>query len=252
MKLTENTPWILPETVSEPIERALADLANDWYMVFGAEPVYQKEACGACIRFASGIAAPTDREAFSLAVKGGSLCLAGADELGMIHAIYTVSEKILGVSPFYFYNDIMPERKEEIELCEDLDLSHGSPAFKYRGFFVNNEDMLTGSFPDPLRENFIDLYYFDKYCELILRLHGNMIAPGTRPYPDETVREVVARRGMYVNDHHVTPLGLNVYTWPKDLPFSYVTNPEVFEDLWKKCIDGQSFWLLCVSVIVRH
>jgi len=83
MILTENTPWILPEAVSEPIERALADLANDWYMVFGAEPIYQKEAEGACIRFGSGIAAPTDRESFALAVKNGSLCLAGADELGV-------------------------------------------------------------------------------------------------------------------------------------------------------------------------
>ncbi|MBP3591872.1 MAG: glycosyl hydrolase 115 family protein [Clostridia bacterium] len=250
MILTENTPWILPQTVSEPIERALADLANDWYMVFGAEPIYMKkeEVEGECILFSDGIEAPTDRESFSAKVADGKLCLAGADELGMIHAIYTFSEKILGVHPFYFFNDIMPDRKEEISLPEVYDFSHGSPAFKYRGFFINNEDMISGSFPDPMRENLMDLYYFEKYCELILRLHGNMIAPGTCPYPDETVREVVLRRGMYVNDHHVTPLGLNVYRWPEDQDFSYVTNPEYMEKVWAQCVDAQKhrkmFWTI--------
>ena len=250
MILTENTPWILPQTVSEPIERALADLANDWYMVFGAEPIYMKkeEVEGECILFSDGIEAPTDRESFSAKVADGKLCLAGADELGMIHAIYTFSEKILGVHPFYFFNDIMPDRKEEISLPEVYDFSHGSPAFKYLGFFINNEDMISGSFPDPMRENLMDLYYFEKYCELILRLHGNMIAPGTCPYPDETVREVVLRRGMYVNDHHVTPLGLNVYRWPEDQDFSYVTNPEYMEKVWAQCVDAQKhrkmFWTI--------
>lgn len=250
MILTENTPWILPQTVSEPIERALADLANDWYMVFGAEPIYMKkeEVTGECILFSDGIAAPKDRESFAAKVVGGRLCLAGADELGTIHAIYTLSEKVLGVHPFYFFNDIMPDRKEEIHLPEGYDISHGSPAFKYRGFFINNEDMISGSFPDPMRENLMDLYYFEKYCELILRLHGNMIAPGTCPYPDETVREVVMRRGMYVNDHHVTPLGLNVYRWPEDQDFSYVTNPEYMEKVWAQCVEAQKhrkmFWTI--------
>jgi hypothetical protein len=248
MILTENTPWILPKAVSEPIERALADLANDWYMVFGAEPLYLESAEGPALIFKGDFDAAADRESFTLRVTDEKLTLQGADELGLIHAIYTVSEKILGVSPFYFYNDIMPERKEQIPLAEGTDLSHGSPAFKYRGFFVNNEDMITGSFPDPMRENFVDLYYFEKYCELILRLHGNMIAPGTRPYPDESVREVVLRRGMYVNDHHVTPLGLNVYMWPEDQEFSYVSNPEYMEKVWRECVQAQKhrkmFWTI--------
>ena len=248
MVLTENTPWILPKAVSEPIERALADLANDWYMVFGAEPLYLESAEGPALIFKGDFDAAADRESFTLRVTDEKLTLQGADELGLIHAIYTVSEKILGVSPFYFYNDIMPERKTEIPLAEGTDLSHGSPAFKYRGFFVNNEDMITGSFPDPMRENFVDLYYFEKYCELILRLHGNMIAPGTRPYPDESVREVVLRRGMYVNDHHVTPLGLNVYMWPEDQEFSYVSNPEYMEKVWRECVQAQKhrkmFWTI--------
>lgn len=250
MIITENTPWILPEKISEPIERALNDLANDWYMVFGAEPLYMTKATaqGECILFSDGVEAPVDRESFTAKIIGERFCLAGADELGTIHAIYAFSEKVLGVHPFYFFNDIMPERKEAITLPADYNISHGSPAFRYRGFFINNEDMMTGSFPDPMRENLIDLYYFDKYCELILRLYGNMIAPGTRPYPDETVRDVAARRGLYINDHHVTPLGLNVYMWPKEQSFSYVTNPEYMEKVWAQCVNAQKhrkmFWTI--------
>ena len=74
MILTENTPWILPESISEPIDRAIKDLANDWYMVFGAEPLMMKEANAPAVIF-GGIEAPTDRESFALKVKSGNLCL---------------------------------------------------------------------------------------------------------------------------------------------------------------------------------
>ncbi|MBQ7336650.1 MAG: glycosyl hydrolase 115 family protein, partial [Clostridia bacterium] len=120
-----------------------------------------------------------------------------------------------------------------------------------RGFFINNEDMMTGSFRDPLDENLISPYHFDKICELILRLHGNTIAPGTRVYPDETARDNASQRGLYVNDHHVTPLGLNVYAWPRELPFSYITHPEILEEMWKKCIDAQKHRKMLWTVSFR-
>lgn len=259
IRITEDTPWILSAYESEPVERAVQDLSNDWYMVFGSKPlVYDalpEGYTGSVIYIGQTarqhIQVSEDRESFTAMARDGDLYLAGAEELGTIYALYTFSEQVLGVDPWYFWNDFLPEKKELIELEADFDISHGSPSFKYRGFFINNEDMVSGSFPDPLKETFLDLTVFNKICELILRLHGNIIAPGTRPYPDEAVRAVAARRGLYINDHHVTPLGLNVYMWPPELPYSYVTHPEILEEMWEKCIEEEKQYKMFWTVSFR-
>lgn len=247
-KIDVNTPIIIKNGESKAVQKAFADFQNDWYMVFGIEPhifdAVPENYSGNAIYI--GKAAEevkeqkcTGRECFLVETEKNALLMYGSDELGLIYAIYTFSEEVLGVDPWYFWNDFLPKKKDVIELGCDFKLVGKEPSFKYRGFFLNNEDMLTGSFRDPLDENILSPYYIDKICELILRLHGNTFAPGTRVYPDETGRDVVSDRGIYVNDHHVTPLGLNVYAWPKELPFSYITHPEILEDMWQKCIDAQ-------------
>lgn len=244
-----NTPVIFGENESGAVCRAFEDFQNDWYMVFGMQPHifsslpegYKKNAIfiGREAQKHSKSEECTGRECFVVETEGNILCMKGSDELGLIYAMYSFSEELLGVSPWYYWNDFLPEKKEKIELSQGIILKGEEPDFKYRGFFLNNEDMLTGFFRDPLDENILSPYHIDKICELILRLHGNTFAPGTRVYPDETGRDVISNRGIYVNDHHVTPLGLNVYAWPKELPFSYVTHPEILEEMWEKCIDAQ-------------
>lgn len=257
--LEKNTPWVVRSAEEEAVERAVRNLSDDWYMVFGCAPLEYEEKpegyTGPVIYIGGAaddvVGKPTDRESYKLVAKDGDLYLSGADHLGTIFAIYRFAQDVLGQDPWYYFNDFMPERKDEIAVSDDLDLSHGSPDVKYRGFFENNEDMISGSFRDPLWENNMDLYTFEKICELILRLYGNTIAPGTRAYPDETAREVADRCGLYVNDHHVTPLGLNVYMWPKDLPFSYVTHPEIMEDMWRKCIQVEKNYRMLWTVSFR-
>ena len=259
--INRHTPIVMrsnEETVG--VKKALADLGNDWYSVFGMEPnvleclpqFYTGEVIYIGHAAEEHVTGEVEgRECYRVELCDNALTMRGSDELGLIFAIYRFSEEVLGVDPWYFWNDFLPEKKERIELASDFSLIGKEPSFRYRGFFINNEDLLTGSYRDPYYENQIDPYYFDKICELILRMYGNTIAPGTRIYPDETVRDFVSDRGLYVNDHHVTPLGLNVYTWPKDLPFSYITNPEVFEDLWKKCIDAQKHRKMLWTVTFR-
>lgn len=236
--LTADTPWSVSDSLSEAVKRAVRDLRNDWYSVFGCPPLFHDVKEGARI-IIGGDCPLQERESYSVYIKDNAVVISGADELGLIYGIYTFSENVLGVDPWSFWNDFPPLHKDKIELDSSLTLSHGTPTFKYRGFFINNEDMMSGSFPDPLRENTMSLQMFEKICELILRLKGNIIAPGTRVYPDETARDLAAIRGLYVNDHHVTPLGLNVYMWPEDVPYSYVTHPEIFEGYWKQCVDAQ-------------
>ncbi len=248
--INADTPWCIEPGQTSPVMRALRDLRNDWYNVFGCPPLFCNGGDGCTLvngtdfsngrRIRIGGKCPIEeREAYAVYAENGDIFITGADELGLIYGIYTFSEQILGVDPWYYWNEFPPLRHREIEIASDLCLSHGSPTFKYRGFFVNNEEMIAGSFPDPLRENAMSLEKFERICELILRLKGNFIAPGTRIYADETSRDVADARGLYVNDHHVTPLGLNVYMWPKEVSYSYVDNRETWEKYWKTCIDAQ-------------
>ncbi len=256
-----NTPIVIHSNQSEAVMRALADLQNDWYSVFGIIP-YSGESLpdfykGNAIYIGNAANevcegnAPVGRECYRIEVHESVMTLRGSDELGLIYAIYRFCEEVLGIDPWYYWQDILPEKRERIALSSTYLLVGEEPSFRYRGFFINNEDLLVGAFRDPLGENQLSPYHFDKICELILRLYGNTIAPGTRIYPDETSRDNANRRGLYINDHHVTPLGLNVYAWPKELPFSYVTHPEILERFWKQCIDAQKHRKMLWTVSFR-
>ena len=125
-----------------------------------------------------------------------------------------------------------------IEVPAGFDKRFGPPTFKYRGWFINDEDLLGGFAPDPLRENVFSLEMYDRICETLLRLRGNMIVPGTFAFPDERCQELAARRGLVLNMHHILVVGLNTYRWPKDVPFSYGKHPELMERYWQTCIDA--------------
>jgi len=259
--IDQNTPLVMRCDESEAVHRAFNDLQNDLYSIFGMPPhvteelpefyngnaIYIGRIAEECFTGES----IAGRECYRIEMHENIITLRGSDELGLIFAIYRFCEEILGVDPWYFWNDILPEKRKKIEVARDFLLVGEEPSFRYRGFFINNEDLLVGSFRDPHDENQISAYHFEKICELILRLYGNTIAPGTRIYPDETSRDIANIRGLYGNDHHVTPLGLNVYTWPKELPFSYVTHPEILEKFWKQCIDAQKHRKMLWTVSFR-
>jgi hypothetical protein len=167
-----------------------------------------------------------------------ALVATGADMRGSIYAAYALSEEILGVDPWYFWVDREPAPKSSIAVPEGLNIKSGVPTFKYRGWFMNDEDLLSRFSPDPLRENVFSIEMYDRIYETLLRLKANMVAPATFPFPDERCQELAARRGLVINMHHILVLGLNTYRWPKDVPFSYSKHPLIMEAYWQACIDA--------------
>ncbi|MDR1594973.1 MAG: glycosyl hydrolase 115 family protein [Prevotellaceae bacterium] len=255
LELTGDTPWLISEEQPEALERALNDVQSDWYKVFGQIPVIVKELpdsyTGAVIYLGLKgswrndlINEPlSEWESYILRVqkddKGRmALVVTGADIRGSIYAAYSLSEELLGVDPWYFWTDNDPAIRERIAVPAGFDKSHGSPTFKYRGWFMNDEDLLSMFAPDPVRENVFSLSISEKIYETILRLKGNMTAPATFPFPDERCQELAARRGLVINMHHILVLGLNTYRWPKDVPFSYSKDPGIMERYWQQCIDA--------------
>jgi Glycosyl hydrolase family 115 len=165
--------------------------------------------------------------------------LTGADMRGTIYAIYEFAQKFLGIDPLYYWTDHEPLRRASIQIPASLDEKFPAPVFKYRGFFVNDEDLLTGWAPGEKKDKTgISLEVWDKIFETILRLKGNIVAPGTWIFSDEPQVRFAARRGLIVTQHHAIPLGLNVARWPKDVTYNYTTNPEILERAWKNAVNS--------------
>lgn len=255
MTLEVGTPWVVEDGQPEAVQRALKDVERDWYKVFGRRPVVLKEVpagwSGPVIYLGSSgswrgrlvkenSSGPESFVLRSLRDDSGrsALVATGADIRGSIYAAYALSEEILGVDPWYYWVDKEPSAKSRIEIPAGFDRKFGPPTFKHRGWFINDEDLLAGFAPDPLRENVFSLEMYDRIYETLLRLRGNMIVPATFSFPDEKCQELAARRGLILNMHHILVLGLNTFRWPKDVPFSYSKHPEVMERYWQACIDA--------------
>jgi len=243
----------------QPVQQAAEDLATDLQTVMGKRPriVNRAEDAGAVTILVGEQAklpeairptSLTAAESFSISVRTANwdkrrptrvVLLAGADMRGTIYAIYEFSRKYLGIDPLYYWTDREPAHRASIEIPASLDLNFPSPLFKYRGFFINDEDLLTGWAPGEERDKTgISLEVWHKIYETILRLKGNMVAPGTWIFPDDPQVRLAAKRGLIVTQHHAIPLGLNVARWPKDVPYNYTTNPEILERAWKNAVNS--------------
>jgi Ni/Co efflux regulator RcnB len=229
-----------------PVRLAANDLASDFEKVFGTKPMIADHPgeSGEMVLIGQASRLPDDRrpanvsdpESFSIAVSGKTVVLAGADMRGTIYAIYQFSQDYLGVDPMYYWTDHEPVRRTRIEIPSALNKAYPAPVFKYRGFFINDEDLLTGWAPGAKDHAGISLEAWNKVYETSLRLKANMVVPGTWIFPDDPQIKAAAERGLIVTEHHAIPLGVNVARWPRDVEYNYSTHPEILERAWKDAV----------------
>jgi len=219
------------------VAAAAEDLAADCEKVFGqkARIVHRREEAGPTAVVIEASAG--DPESFVLSTRQRDVVLAGPDVRGRIYAIYEFAERYLGIDPLYYWTDHDPSRKARIEIPSSLSVSVHAPVFKYRGFFINDEDLLTGWAPGEAKDHTgISVDAWNKIFETILRLKGNIVAPGTWIFPDEPQIALAGKRGLIVTQHHAIPLGVNVARWPDNAPYSYTSNPEVLQRAWTNAV----------------
>lgn len=257
--LTASTNILVAADEPAPIQTAAKDLASDFEKVFGTKPAIvtqpaDSDAVTIVIGEQSkipesirprGLSAP---ESFSLAIarspwgKARSqnvVVLTGADMRGTIYAIYQFSQQYLGVDPLYYWTDHEPDHRTSLTLPASLQQTFAPPVFKYRGFFINDEDLLTGWAPGEKKDGTgISLEAWNHIYETILRLKGNIVAPGTWIFPNEPQVKLAASRGLIISQHHAIPLGLNVARWPKDVPYNYTTHPEILQRAWRNAVNA--------------
>jgi len=239
----------------EALKRAVEDLAVDLEKVFGI-PYTVTHKLADCTpttivvalnaNIPNGLERPEGWE--KLLIKGvphpfedapieQALVLTGSDKRGAIYAVYEFAERFLGVDPLYWWTDNEPEQKTNLQLASDVEVSSNAPTIRYRGLFINDEDLLSGWKSGTWRLSGISPEAWDRLFEAILRMKGNMITPGTFIFPYEPQIKAAGRRGLIITQHHIEVLGLNTFRWPEDVPYSFGTNKEKLISAWTKSVE---------------
>ncbi|MDR1700760.1 MAG: glycosyl hydrolase 115 family protein [Lachnoclostridium sp.] len=109
-----------------------------------------------------------------------ALVIVGSDKRGTIYGIFHISE-MMGVSPWVYWADVMPEEKETVSFSTDeLSSTSKEPSVKYRGIFLNDEEPSLGTWVQKFKKNTgqkFNEYFYDHVFQLILRLKGNYLWP---------------------------------------------------------------------------
>src|SRR5436190_2111763 len=169
--------------------------------------------------------------------------------MGTAYGVFTLSQNI-GISPWYWWADVPVMQQKEL-IINQPDLISKTPAVKYRGIFINDEDW--GLQPWAARTfepetNDIGPKTYAKVFELLLRLKANLIWPAMHPstkaffyYPENVI--VARNYQIMIGSSHAEPmLRNNVSEWDVKTMgnFNYLTNKETVLKYWERRVKETS------------
>ena len=199
-----------------------------------------------------------DFESFTIKTENNNIIISGNGYLGTMWGIYTFSEKFLNISPCYLFDDFEIQKQECISVNQ-IDITDYPKTYGFRGFFINDEDLLTDwiysggirNIDYPFYHTTVDTSVIDKVVETALRLKINLIIPASfldiENPPEKAIADCVARRGIFLSQHHIEPCGVSYFTYENyckknGLPQtpSFVTNKETMIKVWKHYVEKWS------------
>ncbi len=209
-----------------PLKIALHAFLKDFVNVMGSEPVVVSEMSAdnsqpeiVIVNRASGaLAVPSDKvmkldgfESHRVYAdpEANRIYLEGFDLRGTIYAIYTFSEKILGVPPLLHWSSWVPEKKENISVIPDLNLFFKSPQVRYRSILPGDQD-----FFNPWRKESED--HDNIWLETTLRLKLNTVETYSTIMPDYKLTDyayLIDKFGLVITSHHTSGLNTSFRTW---------------------------------------
>ena len=166
-----------------------------------------------------------------------ALVVAGSDRRGAAYGALSISEA-MGVSPWEWWADVPVRRRENVRIYADFQSE--SPSVKYRGIFINDEDWgllpwAASNYEKELGD--IGPRTYERVCELLLRLKGNMLAPAMHActgafYSHPESKAVADSCGIIITTSHCEPMLFNNAAkseWDsrRDGEWNYVTNKPV-------------------------
>lgn len=205
-----------------------------------AADALMRDICKTCLPGAAqGIAIRLEQadyppEQYTLALTGAEILLRAGDDLGFVYGLYRISRDILGVEPFWFWNDQPFTRTEGRAIPEGWRVESKPCAVRYRGWFINDEVLLNAWTLDGSPFGPWEMAF-----EALLRLGGNLVIPGTDKNA-HLYRDAAADFGLCITHHHAEPLGAQMFlrAYPGLTP-SYAEHPQRFEQLWTEAILAQ-------------
>lgn len=179
--------------------------------------------------------------------KSRRIYLYGKDMRGTIYAIYTFSEKVLGVPPLWFYSFWKPEKKKIIKVSDEMDYFFKSPQVRFRAWFPNDMDLFR---PWHKISNTNDKSWY----EAMLRLKLNTVElEATVTYPDYKVRQdavFLKRYGLIQTSHHHVVCNNNFKNWAGY--WEQVKHTEVPELLLANEDKMIEFWRYSIETVVKN
>lgn len=182
-------------------------------------------------------------EAFFIKVHKNRLLVVGSDPRGTAYGILELS-RMAGVSPWVWWGDVVPEKKDELRLAVDFK-TFQSPSVAYRGIFLNDEDWSLQPWSwkhfDPQgKEGLISAKTYKEIFKLMMRLRANTIWPGmhgvTVPfYLVPGAKEAANECGIVVGSSHCEPLMRNnVGEWDVKQRgnFNFIDNHDAVINYW--------------------
>src|SRR3954447_1218348 len=149
--------------------------------------------------------------------------IAGSDQRGTIYGIYETSKEI-GVSPWYFWDDV-PAAHHDTLYVRPGRHTQGTPAVKYRGFFINDENPQLGRWAPrffgpglaPGFPNGFNHAFYAKVFETMLRLKANYLWPavwGRAFAEDDPANHATAKAyGVVMGTSHEAPMMRGIEEW---------------------------------------
>lgn len=173
-------------------------------------------------------------EQFKLVAADDNLEIHACDDLGFIYGIYEISKQILGILPFWFWNDQVMVKKEAYDVPDGFTYQSEKPVVRYRGWFVNDEVLIHKWTVDRKKERPWEMVF-----EALLRCRGNLVVPGTDKNA-HIYRGLASDMGLYITHHHAEPLGAPMFArrYP-NLTASYAEHADKFHQLWQEGVDAQ-------------
>ena len=231
------------------VHLALEDLQRDIAKVLGEKPQLVKgNAAQIVIDLDASL---QDPESYRVEITPDGIRIVGADQLGVIYGIYRFSREVLGVDPYWFFKNQEPQAREHIALKPAV-LKSKKPTFRCRGWFVNDEDLLTewkeGSgqryIDYPFYGQVVNLDVIDSVFEALLRAGGNLVIPASfvdvMNEPEAALVKQAVRRGLYITQHHIEPLGVSHFGFEnfwkakgESYEFAYGSHPDRVRETWQ-------------------
>ncbi|MFF7977802.1 glycosyl hydrolase 115 family protein [Streptomyces sp. NPDC007901] len=149
--------------------------------------------------------------------------IAGSDPRGTIFGAYDVSYGI-GVSPWYWWDDVPPVRRDRVWVLPGRH-TQGTPAVKYRGFFINDENPALGTWAPayfgpgkaPGYPGGFNADFYARVFELLLRLKGNYLWPAVwgRAFAEDDPENHrrAAAYGVVMGTSHEAPMMRGIEEW---------------------------------------